>query len=59
MDKLNNCITGKKKFIYSWKLERNDKTPTGKKIEKDLRDGISYKAGGVTVLELVERYISL
>lgn len=24
-----------------------------------MRDGISYKAGGVTVLELVERYISL
>lgn len=65
-----DSITGKKKFIYSWKLERNDKTPAGKKIElslreiekqieKDLRDGISYKAGGVTVLELVERYISL
>ncbi len=62
--------TGKKMFIYSWKLERNDKTPAGKKIdlslrekekliEKDLRDGISYKAGGITVLELVERYISL
>lgn len=63
-------VTGKKKFIYSWKLERNDKTPAGKKvdlslrekekqIEKDLRDGISYQGGGVTVLELVERYISL
>lgn len=62
--------TGKKMFIYSWKLERNDKTPAGKKIdlslrekekliEKDLRDGISYKAGDITVLELVERYISL
>ena len=24
-------VTGKKKFVYSWKLERNDKTPTGKK----------------------------
>lgn len=62
--------TGKRMYIYSWKLERNDKTPAGKKIdlslrekekliEKDLRDGISYKAGGVTVLELIERYISL
>lgn len=51
-------------------MERNDKTPAGKKVdlslrekeklfEKDLRDGISYQAGGVTVLELVERYISL
>lgn len=63
-------VTKKKKFIYSWKLEKTDKTPAGKKvdlslrekeklIEKDLRDGISYQAGGVTVLELVERYISL
>lgn len=54
----------------SWKLARNDKTLAGKKIElslreiekqieKDLRDGISYKASGVTVLELVEWYISL
>lgn len=62
--------TGKKMYIYSWKLEKNDKTPAGKKIdlslrekekliEKDLRAGISYKAGGVTVLELVERYISI
>lgn len=62
--------TDKEAYIYSWKLERNDKMPAGKKmelslrekeklIEKDLRDGISYKAGGVTVLELVERYISL
>ena len=62
--------TGKKAYIYSWKLERNDKTLAGKKIdlslrekekliEKDLREGISYKAGGLTVLELVERYISI
>ena len=62
--------TGKKMYIYSWKLEKNDKTPAGKKIdlslrekekliEKDLREGISYKAGGLTVLELVERYISI
>ena len=61
-------VTKKKKFIYSWKLEKHDKTPAGKKvdlslrekeklIEKDLRDGISYEAGGVTVLQLVERYV--
>lgn len=65
-----DSTTGKRMYVYSWKLERNDKTPAGKKIdlslrekekliEKDLRDGISYKAGGVTVLELIERYISL
>lgn len=62
--------TGKKMYIYSWKLEARDKMPAGKKpdlslrekeklIEKDLRAGISYKAGGLTVLELVERYISI
>lgn len=28
-----------------------------KLIEKDLRDGISYEAGDVTVLQLVERYV--
>lgn len=61
-------VTKKKKFIYSWKLEKHDKTPAGKKvdlslrekeklIEKDLRDGISYEAGDVTVLQLVERYV--
>ena len=61
--------TGKRAFIYSWKLEKNDKIPAGKKadlslrekerqIEKDLRDGIAYHGGDVTVLELVERYIA-
>ena len=64
-----DSVTGKKKFIYSWKLERHDKVPTGKKndlslrekekeIEKVLRDGISYSMGEITVLELVERYIA-
>ena len=63
-------VSGDRKYIYSWKLESRDKIPTGKKndlslrekeklIEKDLRDGISYQAGNITVLELVERYISL
>lgn len=64
-----DSVTGKKKFVYSWKLERHDKVPTGKKndlslrekekeIEKVLRDGISYSTGEITVLELVERYIA-
>ena len=26
-----DSVTGKKKFVYSWKLERHDKVPTGKK----------------------------
>lgn len=61
-------VTGKRKFVYSWKLEKTDKTPAGKKndlslrekeklIEDKLRQEISYSAGEITVLELVERYI--
>lgn len=61
-------LTGKYKYVYSWKLERHDKIPIGKKngpslreleqqIERDLRDGIAYHGGETTVLELVERYV--
>lgn len=62
-------VTNQKKFVYSWKLEKNDKTPAGKKvdlslrekeklIEKELRDGNSYSMGEISVLELVEKYIA-
>lgn len=61
-------ITQKRKFIYSWKLERHDKMPEGKKpdlslrekeklIERDLAKGISLFDGDMTVLELVEKYL--
>lgn len=61
-------ITQKRKFVYSWKLERHDKMPAGKKpdlslrekeklIERDLAKGISLSGGDMTVLELVEKYL--
>ena len=61
--------TRKYKHVYSWKLERHDKIPVGKKngpslreleeqIARDLRDGIAYHGGELIVVELVERYVS-
>lgn len=61
-------VTKKRKFIYSWKLERHDKMPAGKKpdlslrekiklLERDLANGISLSGGDMTVLELVEKYL--
>lgn len=61
-------ITKKRKFVYSWKLERHDKMPAGKKpdlslrekeklMERDLANGISLSGGDMTVLELVEKYL--
>ena len=60
---------GKQKFLYSWKLERTDKLPAGKRecvplreqikmLEKDREDGIAPCGGNMTVLELVKKYIS-
>ena len=61
---------GKPQFVYSWKLVPTDKTPAGKRddialrekekeIQKQLDEGIDYAAGNVTVIALLERYISL
>lgn len=61
-------ITKERKFIYSWKLERHDPMPKGKKNDKSLREkiaelksktfvGVSIDGGSLTVLELVEKYI--
>lgn len=63
-------ITEKKVYVYSWKLERNDKTPAGKKvdlslrekekqIEKKLLEGISDKKDDVKVIDQVEKYTRL
>ena len=60
--------TGKQQFVYSWKLERTDKLPQGKRqdislrekekvILKDLDDKIVPRGGEMTVLELVRKYI--
>lgn len=61
---------GKQKFIYSWKLEPTDKLPTGRKdcialrekireVNRDLYDHIVPYGDGLTVLELVNKYISM
>ena len=61
---------GKVKFVYSWRLDKNDRTPAGKKrelslrekekqIEHDLFDRIVPNGGHMTVLELVQKYVSL
>lgn len=62
-------VTGKRKYIYSWKLEKNDKMPAGKKPDKSLREkikelevkkfvGVAVDGGGLTVADLVDRYLS-
>lgn len=61
-------VTGKRKFIYSWKLEKHDPMPAGKKPDKSLREkikelqvkdfvGVSFDGGGLTVKQLVDKYI--
>ena len=60
---------GKQKFIYSWKLEPTDSLPAGrrkcvslrekeKELMRDLEDGIVLCGGELTVLMLVQKYIS-
>ena len=61
---------GKEKNVCSWRLDKNDPMPKGKKrelslrekekqIEADLFDHIVTNGGNYTVLELVEKYVSL
>ena len=61
---------GKEKNVYSRRLDKNDPMPKGKKrepslrekekqIEADLFDRIVTNGGNYTVLELVEKYVSL
>lgn len=62
-------VFGKVKFVYSWKLVSTDTTPKGKKddlslrekeklIQKDILDGIDTTSKNMTVMELVEKYVS-
>lgn len=61
---------GNEKNVYSWRLDKNDPTPKGKKrelslrekekqIQADLFDHIVTNGGNYTVIELVEKYVSL
>jgi integrase len=58
---------GNAKYLYSWRLDKNDRAPAGKKfgpslreLEKNLQvsmmDHIVLNGGNLTVLELVKRY---
>lgn len=60
--------TGKQQFVYSWKLEKTDKLPEGKRdclslrekekqILRDLDDQIAPRGGEMTVLTLVQKYL--
>lgn len=64
-----NDSFGKRKSVYSWRLTESDPYPKGKRkdislrekekvIEKALCDTVSTNGGDMTVLELVQRYIS-
>ena len=64
-----NDAFGKRKSVYSWRLTESDSYPKGKRkdislrekenvIEKALCDAVSSDGGDITVLELVQRYIS-
>ncbi len=61
---------GRENNVYSWRLDKNDPMPSGKKwepslrekqrqIQADLFDHIVTRGGNYTVLELVEKYISV
>lgn len=62
-------VTGEHVYLYSWKLEKNDPIPKGKRPDKSLREkikelhvkdfiGVSHNGGGLTVLQLVEKYVN-
>lgn len=61
---------GVSKCIYSWKLVQSDKVPYGKKdglslrekereIKRALESGFSTNGGNYTVLQLIDKYISI
>ena len=63
-------VWGQPKYVYSWRLDKNDRIPTGKKrdlslrekekqIEADRFDQIVPEGGKMTVLSLVQKYVSL
>ena len=63
-------LNGETKFVYSWRLDKNDRTPAGKarepslrekerQIQQDLFNQIIPNGGNLTVLELVQKYLSL
>lgn len=64
-----NDVFGKRKSVYSWRLAESDPYPKGKRkdislrekekeVEKALRNAVASNGGNMTVLELVQKYIS-
>lgn len=64
-----NDVFGKRKSVYSWRLTESDPYPKGKRkdislrekekeVEKALRNAVAINGGNMTVLELVQKYIS-
>lgn len=64
-----NDAFGKRKSVYSWRLTESDPYPKGKRkdislrekekeVEKALRNAVATSGGNMTVLELVQKYIS-
>lgn len=64
-----NDVFGKRKSVYSWRLTESDPYPKGKRkdislrekekeVEKALRNAVATSGGNMTVLELVQKYIS-
>ena len=62
-------ILGNTRYLYSWKLEKTDRTPAGKKDDLSLREkekivkrsvdaGIVFDGGRITMVEMVEKYIA-
>ena len=65
----HNDAFGKRKSVYSWRLTESDPYPKGKRkdislrekekeVEKALRNAVATSGGNMTVLELVQKYIS-
>ena len=64
-----NDSFGKRKSVDSWRLTESDPYPKGKRkdislrekekeVEKALRNAVATSGGNMTVLELVQKYIS-
>ena len=64
-----NDSFGKRKSVYSWRLTESDPYPKGKRkdislrekekeVEKALKNAVATNGGNMTVLELVQKYIS-
>lgn len=62
--------SGKPRYIYSWRLNKNDHMPAGKKnelslrekerlVEADIADQIVPGGGGMTVTDIVRKYTSM